>query len=74
MDRLLDHSKNKTKATRISTYLLKAMPSEVQAILCKHMRRVMVNLCLEEASKIAKERCMSESSKDGGQLENRGCE
>jgi hypothetical protein len=41
----------------------------VQAILCKHMRRVMVNLCLEEASKIEKERCRCESSKDGGQLE-----
>ena len=48
------------------------MQSKVQAILFKHMKGDMVNLCLEPAGTIEKGRCRSESSKDDEEQETKG--
>ena len=45
------------------------MQPKVQAILSKHMKGDMVNLCLEPVGTIEKGRCRSESSKDDEEQE-----
>ena len=50
------------------------MQSKVQAILSKHMKGDMVNLCLEPAGTIEKDRCRIESSKEDDEQETKGYE
>jgi len=50
------------------------MQSKVQAILFKHMKGDMVNLCLEPAGTIEKDRCRIESSKEDDEQETKGYE
>ena len=50
------------------------MQPKVQAILFNHMKGDMVNLCLEPADTIEKDRCKIESSKDDEEQETNGYE